>query len=324
MRTLVLNLGNTSLFAGVFSDEHALPRPRPIRNVAASVSEWNSAQTSYVATSVSKWSSAQIPNVAASVSEWPPKLPLAHARGYEGILAQPTAGLIMRFRVPVREAATTRGFARLVARRVRGPIDRAALCSVVPALTASVARHIKQTFGIVPQILTADAPHGLMIGYRRPRELGADRLAAALGAQVLFPKMNVIVVDCGTATTVTALRRDGILAGGAIFPGLSLWAEMLASRTAQLPRIALPQSVAAVGRSSREAIASGLYHGHAGAIRELIQRVQAEAFGRQKAVVIGTGGHAPRFAREKLFTVLAPNLILTGLRAFAASKHDHA
>jgi type III pantothenate kinase len=294
MRTLVLNLGNTSLLAGVFSDERGLARSRQIRSVATSVNEWT------------------------------PKPPLAHARGYEGILAQPTAGLIMRFRVPIREAATARGFARLVARRVSGQIDHAALCSVVPALTASVARHVKQTFGIVPQILAADAPHGLMIGYRRPRELGADRLAAALGAQELFPKMNVIVVDCGTATTVTALRRDGILAGGAIFPGLSLWAKMLASRTAQLPRIALPQSVAAVGRSPREAIASGLYHGHAGAIRELIQRVQAEAFGRQKAVVIGTGGHAFRFAWEKLFTVLAPDLILTGLRAFAASKHNHA
>ena len=294
MRTLVLNLGNTSLFAGVFSDEHGRPHPPPVRNVATSVSEWT------------------------------PKPPLAHARGHEEIVAQSSAGLTAHFRVPIREAATARDFARLVARRVRGKIDRAALCSVVPALTAPIARHIQRTLGIAPQILTADAPHGLKIGYRRPRELGTDRLAAALGARVLFPKSNVIVVDCGTATTITALRRDGVLAGGAIFPGLSLWADLLAARTAQLPRIALPQSVAAVGRSPREAIASGLYHGHAGAIRELIQRVHAEAFGRQKAVVIGTGGHAPRFVREKLFTVLAPDLILTGLRAFAASNHDHA
>jgi type III pantothenate kinase len=294
MRTLVLNLGNTSLFAGVFSDERGLPRPRWLRNVATSVSEWT------------------------------PKPPLAHARGYEEAVARSVAGLVTRFRVPIREAATARGFTRLVARRVRGRIDRATLCSVVPALTAPIARHIQRTLGIAPQILTADAPHGLKIGYRRPRELGTDRLAAALGARVLFPKSNVIVVDCGTATTITALRRDGVLAGGAIFPGLSLWADLLAARTAQLPRIALPQSVAAVGRSPREAIASGLYHGHAGAIRELIQRVHVEAFGRQKAIVIGTGGHAPRFAREKLFTVLAPDLILTGLRAFAARKHDHA
>ena len=254
MRTLVLNLGNTSLFAGVFSDDR----------------------------------------------------------------------LTARFRVPIRQAATAQSFARLIARRVRGRIDCTALCSVVPALTTPVARYLERTFGVAPLVLTADAPHGLKLGYRRPREFGTDRLAAALGARSMFPKTNVIVVDCGTATTVTALRRDGVLPGGAIFPGLSLWADLLAIRTAQLPQIALPQSVAAIGRSPREAMASGLYHGHAGAIRELIQQVHAEAFGRQKAVVIGTGGHAPRFAREKLFTVLAPDLILTGLHAFAASKHDHA
>ena len=320
MRTLVLNLGNTSLFVGVYSDERGRPPLRQFRSVATPARHSSPSDGG----SVSEWSSAQTPNVAASVSEWPPKPPLSHVRGYEKIAAHSASGLVACFRVPIRDAASARGFARLVARRVLGPIDRAALCSVVPTLTAPISRHIQRTFGIAPEILTADAPHGLKIDYRRPRELGTDRLAAALGARVLYPKMNVIVVDCGTATTVTALRRDGVLAGGAIFPGLSLWADLLAVRTAQLPRIALRRPRAAVGRSPREAMASGLYHGHAGAIRELIQRVHAEAFGRQKAVVIGTGGHASRFAREKLFTVLAPDLILTGLRAFAASKHDHA
>ena len=130
MRTLVLNLGNTSLFAGVFSDDR----------------------------------------------------------------------LTARFRVPIRQAATAQSFARLIARRVRGRIDCTALCSVVPALTTPVARYLERTFGVAPLVLTADAPHGLKIGYRRPRELGTDRLAAALGAQALFRRQNVIVVDCGTAT----------------------------------------------------------------------------------------------------------------------------
>ena len=87
--------------------------------------------------------------------------------------------------------------------------------------------------------LTADAAHGLTIGYHRPGQLGADRVATAIGAQVLYPKRHVVVVDCGTATTVTALRSDGTLLGGAILPGLSLWPETLALRTAQLPRIQL-------------------------------------------------------------------------------------
>ena len=74
------------------------------------------------------------------------------------------------------------------------------------------------------------------IGYRRPGELGADRLAAALGARIRFPGRDVVVVDGGTATTVTALGRDGAVRGGADPARVGLWHSMLAARTAQLPR----------------------------------------------------------------------------------------
>lgn len=202
-------------------------------------------------------------------------------------------------------------------RRVRGRIDAAVLCSVVPALTPDVVRLVRRAWNLEPRQLTADAPHGLRIGYRRPRELGADRLAAALGAREKFPRRNTIVVDCGTATTVTALRRDGTLLGGAIFPGLALWPEMLMTRTAQLPRVTPMRPRAALGRSMRAGIASGVFFGHAGAIRETVARVRAEAFGKAAGIILGTGGHAPLFSREKLFTALEPNLVLEGLRAFA-------
>jgi len=232
--------------------------------------------------------------------------------------------LVRRFRLPVREAATPRGFATLVAAKVRGPLGAVALCSVVPALTETFTRQIAQTWGCTPALLLAGADHGLQIGYRRPGELGPDRLAAAVGARTLFPGKNVLVVDCGTATTVTALTRAGLIAGGAILPGLTLWSEVLAARTALLPRVLPRRPASPLGRSPREAIASGLFHGHAGAIRELVQLIAHEAFGRTAAVVVGTGGNAPRFAREKLFTALAPDLILTGLRAFAARLSSHA
>ena len=141
---------------------------------------------------------------------------------------------------------------------------------------------------------------------------------------MLFRSRDVIVVDCGTATTVTALTRTGRIAGGAILPGLALWSEMLAARTAQLPEVLPVRRPAPLGRSPLEAIASGLFHGHAGAIRELVQVVARDAFGKAPAVVVGTGGNAPRFAREKLFTELSPDLILIGLRAFAARTTSHA
>jgi type III pantothenate kinase len=223
--------------------------------------------------------------------------------------------LVTSFRVPRREAATRDGFARLVAARVRGTVDRAAFCSVVPALTKKVAAEIRRHWAVAPRVLTTATPHGLKIGYHRPRELGTDRLAAALGACARFPRRHVIVVDCGTATTVTALHRDGTLLGGAIFPGLSLWPQMLASRTAQLPEAEIVAPRAALGRSTAAALQSGMFHGHAGAIRETVRRIRAEAFGRADVVVVGTGGHAERFA--EIFDAIEPDLVLRGLRRIA-------
>lgn len=201
--------------------------------------------------------------------------------------------------------------------RVHGSFDRIAFCSVVPKLTETVKRLIGGRWNVTPLQLTATAPHGLKIGYRTPRELGADRVAAALGAHARFPEENVIVIDCGTATTVTALRADGNLLGGAILPGVGLWPEMLTTRTAQLPPVALQRPRRALGRGTRDGIASGIFFGHVGAIRETVARIRMEAFGRQAAHVVATGGNASLFKREKVFDVLAPHLVLEGLRGFA-------
>lgn len=220
--------------------------------------------------------------------------------------------LVQSFRIPHTDM-------RSLPRRIGETIDAAALCSVVPALAARVLALIRRTWEIEPQVLTADSRHGLVIDYRRPRELGTDRIAAALGARARFPRRNRIVVDCGTATTVTALRHDDVLLGGAIFPGLTLSAGLLAKGTAQLPRVAPRRPGAAVGRSPREGIASGVFFGQVGAIRETVARVQREAFGRSPAVVIGTGGHAPLLATEELFDAIEPHLLLIGLRWFATA-----
>lgn len=204
--------------------------------------------------------------------------------------------------------------------RVRGEIDAVALCSVVPDATPRLVAQIRRRWQVVPRVLTTAAPHGLTIGYRRPRELGSDRLATALGARALFPRRHLLVVDCGTATTITAVSRVGQILGGAIFPGATLWAQALATGTAQLPLITPRRPRTAVGRSPAEAIGSGLFFGQLGAIHELVERVRREAFGRAAVLVIGTGGHAPLFESDGPFDVVEPNLLLLGLRRFAASR----
>lgn len=223
-----------------------------------------------------------------------------------------------RFRTSVAEVKTESKLRRFLASEVGGPIDRTALCSVVPELTLPLCTAVKREFGAPPRVLRAEGAHGLTIAYKRPRELGADRVAAALGAHFTYPGRDKVVVDFGTATTVTAITADGTVAGGAILPGYGLWAEMLASRTAQLPKVAGTAPKTALGRTPQEAIAAGLHFGHAGAVRELVNRVAGEAFGnRKRPLVLATGGNATRFERENLFAEHVPDLILLGLHAFA-------
>jgi type III pantothenate kinase len=199
---------------------------------------------------------------------------------------------------------------------IRGEVGRVALCSVVPDRTARLVRQVRAATGLVPRVLDATADHGLGIAYRQPEKLGADRVAVMIGAQKLYPKKNIIVVDCGTATTLTLLRRDGTLLGGSILPGLGLWSEMLAQRTARLPQVSLQTPGQVVARDTVGALRSGIVIGHAGAVRELVARSRAEAFGRGPVVVIGTGGMAAHLKGQRLFTVTEPALILHGLQSF--------
>jgi type III pantothenate kinase len=224
---------------------------------------------------------------------------------------------VAQFRVPIVARATKREVHQHVLPRVRGTIDRAVFCSVVPVLTGRIAKEIGTRFGLTPQQLTARSAHGLKIAYRRPQELGTDRIAAALGARAVAGSKNVIVVDCGTATTVTALSADGVILGGAIFPGLALWSAMLASRTAQLPEVQLQRPRSALGRSTREGLQSGIFHGHTGAVRELVARITREAFRGGAVLVVGTGGNAAAVAREGVFSLHIPDLVLLGLNRFA-------
>jgi len=202
---------------------------------------------------------------------------------------------------------------------VRGRFDAVALCSVVPALTTDLVAWCETQLGLTPRVLNARAAHGLTLGYREPHRLGTDRLAAAVGARALHPGKNVIVVDRGTATTVTALRRDGHLVGGAILPGLSLWGDAWPRAPRSSPASPRPGRAARSAAPRAEGVArAGPISADLGAVREVVARVAAEAFGRQRFIVMGTGGHAPALHGEGLFTEHEPVLVLRGLQAFAA------
>ncbi len=193
-------------------------------------------------------------------------------------------------------------------------VDRVAICSVVPPVAYPLRAACVKYFNCEPFVLQAGVKTGLKIKYRNPAEVGADRVACAIGAAQRHPQRDVLVVDCGTATTLEAVTATGDYLGGAIMPGVGISAETLASRTAKLPRVEITRPETALGRTSAESIQSGLYHGHVGAIRHLLAALTAEAFNGRRPQVIGTGGFARMFETEGLFDEIVPELVLFGLK----------
>ncbi|HKI73811.1 MAG TPA: type III pantothenate kinase [Pseudomonadales bacterium] len=189
-----------------------------------------------------------------------------------------------------------------------------AICCVVPDLLYSLRACCQKYFRIEPLVLRPGTKTGLKIRYRDPREVGADRIADAVGAISLYPDRNLIVTDFGTATTLCAITRDREFLGGDIVPGVRLSMEALETRTAQLPAVEMVPPDSALGRSTVESIQAGLYWSNVGMVRELVRRISDEVFEGEKPLVIGTGGFSQLFNREALFDVMIPDLILTGLR----------
>jgi type III pantothenate kinase len=193
-------------------------------------------------------------------------------------------------------------------------VQRVALCSVVPSAIYSVRSACLKYFRRDPFVLQAGVKTGLKVKYRNPHEVGADRIAGAIGAVLRRPASNVIVVDCGTATTFDVVTAGGDYLGGAILPGIGISVDTLAGRTAKLPTVEIARPAAALGRSTVESIQSGVYYGHAGAIRRLVEELAREAFGGERPAIIGTGGFSRLLEAEGLFDEIVPELVLLGLR----------
>lgn len=199
-------------------------------------------------------------------------------------------------------------------------VKSVAICSVVPPALYPIRSACLKYFQCEPFVLQAGVKTGLKVRYRNPHEVGADRIAGAIGATLRRPAASVIVVDCGTATTLEVITAEAEYLGGAILPGVGISVETLAGRTAKLPTVELTRPTVALGRSTIESIQSGVYHGHVGAIRQLIAELSREAFPGQRPYVIGTGGFARLFEPEKLFDEIVPELVLLGLKHAEAAN----
>lgn len=195
-----------------------------------------------------------------------------------------------------------------------GAIDRVAMCSVVPEVVYSISASCRKYFDCVPFILQAGVRTGLKIGYQNPQEVGADRIANAIAGTHYYPDQDLLIVDLGTATTLCVIGRGRVYKGGVILAGLRLSMLALESGASKLPAVEIVRAERALGRTTAASIQSGLYFGHLGALREVIQRVVDEEFDGRRPRVLATGGFAGLFEDSGVFDELVPDLVLQGLR----------
>src|SRR5215468_3109416 len=169
-------------------------------------------------------------------------------------------------------------------------IEMAAICSVVPDVVHSLRNCFRKYFRFEPFLLQPGTKTGLKIRYQNPLEVGADKIANAIGALSLFPGRNLLIIDFGTATTLCAVTKDKEYLGGIITPGLNLSMSALESQTARLPVVEIVRPSEVLGRSTVESIQSGLYYGTLATMRSLAASVTKEHFHSDAPLIIGTGG----------------------------------
>lgn len=156
-------------------------------------------------------------------------------------------------------------------------------------------------------MLDAFVPMPLRLDYDTPETLGADRIAAALGAHVLFPGKDCMIFDFGTALTVDFISGEGIFRGGNISPGLSMRFRAINQYTSRLPLVSPSFPQRQEGRSTVEAINNGVVLG-------IMFEVERYINANPGSTVIFTGGDALFFAKKaKTPIFVVYNLVMTGL-----------
>jgi type III pantothenate kinase len=167
-------------------------------------------------------------------------------------------------------------------------------------------------FDAVPcVVLGPGVKSGMPILYDNPKEVGADRVANAVGAYDLYGGPS-IVVDLGTATTFDAISAAGEYLGGAITPGIAISLEALFQHAAALRRVELVAPRDVIGRSTIESIQSGTLYGFAAQVDGLCHRFMTDL---GPSTVVATGGLSSLIAPyAETVEHVEPWLTLHGLR----------
>lgn len=186
------------------------------------------------------------------------------------------------------------------------------IASVVPTLSEIVRDAVRKIFdGKILLVGEKNVNLDIEIKLKNKTEVGADRLINSIAGYQKFGG-NLIIVDFGTATTFDVVGKKGEYLGGVIAPGINLSLKALHDMTAKLPKISIKKQKHVIGKSTIEAMNSGVYFGYISLVEGMIARIEKEL--KVKTTKIITGGLSELFKTELEFAHHEPNLTLEGLQ----------
>ena len=191
-------------------------------------------------------------------------------------------------------------------------VEDAIIASVVPMVGKSISNAVSKLCHIVPLMLGPGVKTGLNIKIDNPAQLGADLVAGAVGALDSYT-CPCVVIDMGTASTLSVIDKNGTFLGGVIAAGVRLTLKALAENTAQLTSIPIEAPDSVIGANTVSSMQSGLVFGTASMLDGLLEKI-ADELGEMPTVV-ATGGLSREIIPHcKTDIIYNENLLLEGLR----------
>ena len=190
--------------------------------------------------------------------------------------------------------------------------DGIVLASTVPALVREYESFAERWARAPLLVLGPGTRTGIPIRYDDPREVGSDRIANAVAASERYGP-PCIVVDFGTSTNFDVVSAAGEYVGGVLAPGIEISMDALFARAARLVKVDFAEPPAVIGKTTAEALQSGLVYGFAGQVDGIVEAIRGEL--GVEAQVIATGGLAELIApHSRTIERVDPHLTLEGLR----------
>ncbi len=168
-------------------------------------------------------------------------------------------------------------------------LDGAIISSVVPPLTNVLSEAVNKIIGKRPLVVGPGLKTGLNIHMDNPKQVGSDLIVDAV-AGIAEYGAPLIIIDMGTATTISMIDSAKNYVGGVIMPGLRLSMDALASGAAQLYKVSLEKPSTVIGKNTSDCMKSGLVMGNAACIDGMLDRFMEEM--GLEATVVATGGIA--------------------------------